>query len=163
MKLEERLDFLDKHFGFRENPEQFSFKLDPRRVAYRNEALRTGNRDLYVGYLADKYPNEMEAELEDYDKVKLERVDVANAGSIFRQNKINLLEADLDFSDPDAIFTMMVVDEDQISWLTEENNTDLIGAQVEPREVLDNRDSILLDLSRAVTYRDGKKVYGVFK
>jgi hypothetical protein len=37
--LEQRIEELNRQFGFRENPEDFNFELNPERIAYKNEAL----------------------------------------------------------------------------------------------------------------------------
>ena len=69
MTLQERIDYFDRQFGFRAHPEDFDFYLSPERIAYKNEALRQKDRNLYVGYLADNFPDEMEQELQSFDEL----------------------------------------------------------------------------------------------
>lgn len=133
MSLEQKLNNYNNHFNFVENPEDFNFELSPERVVYKNEALRTKNRDLYASYLADKYPNQMERELADYDQkvnsvVQMSKDEVQ---AYMDEKGYNLLKADLSYSDQDSIFEFKKVSEDNLSWELENNNTDLLHANAQ--------------------------------
>lgn len=146
MTLEERIDNLDRQFGFIANPEDFDFNLSPGRIAYRNEALRTKNRDLYTAYLADHFPNEMAAELKRFDEIlpKLRRVTKGEAEDIFRERGINLLQADFSAKDEDSIFKMLKVADEDLNWHLEGSDTDLLNNKARPSTVLNNLEHLWL-------------------
>ncbi|MGO1868648.1 MAG: hypothetical protein ACTIJ2_12075 [Sphingobacteriaceae bacterium] len=151
MTLEDRLEKLNRSFGFKENPEDFNFSISPERVVYRNEALRTGNRDLYAGYLADRYPEEMTREMEQYDITagRLVKLGKEEAIEYFDDNKINLLRSDLHFEDDDAIFSMIIVPQEDISYFLEGHLTDMINGYLTPEESFSKgKSAIFLDKSK---------------
>ncbi len=146
MTLQERLTYLDKQFDFINHPEDFDFNLSPERVAYRNEALRTKNRDLYTGYLADHFPDEMAAELDRFDKTaaKLRQVSPEEAEDIFRSKGINLLQSDLSYHEADAIYKLLKVADEDLPWHLEGSTTDLLNSKVRPSTVLQQKRNIWL-------------------
>lgn len=144
--LEQRIEELNKQFGFREHPEDFNFELNPERIAYKNEALRTKNRDLYASYLADNYPKEMDRELSDFDTKanKLIQISKDEAEQLFQENKINMLKSDISFKDPDAIFQMKKVNDEDLDWHLEGHETDLLNGNSKPYEALEGKSNIWL-------------------
>ncbi len=144
--LEQRIDELNRQFGFREHPEDFNFELNPERIAYKNEALRTKNRDLYTAYLADNYPKQMDKELADFDRIssKLVFMNKDEAESLFENNKINLLKSDISFKDPDAIFQLKKVNDEDLNWHLEGHETDLLNGNSRPSEALEGKSAIWL-------------------
>jgi len=144
--LEQRIDELNRQFGFREHPEDFNFELNPERIAYKNEALRTKNRDLYTAYLADNYPKQMDKELADFDRIssKLVLMNKDEAESLFENNKINLLKSDISFKDPDAIFQLKKVNDEDLNWHLEGHETDLLNGNSRPSEALEGKSAIWL-------------------
>lgn len=146
MTLQARLENLDRKFGFINNPEDFDFNLSPERIAYRNEALRTKDRDLYTAYLADHFPNEMAAELKRFDELlpKIRRVSKDEAEDIFRAKGINLLQADFSAKDEDSIFKMLCVAEEDLNWHLEGSDTDVLNSKARPISVLNNLDQLWL-------------------
>lgn len=144
--LEQRIDELNRQFGFREHPEDFNFELNPERIAYKNEALRTKNRDLYTAYLADNYPKQMDKELADFDRIssKLILMNKDEAESLFENNKINLLKSDISFKDPDAIFQLKKVNDEDLNWHLEGHETDLLNGNSRPSEALEGKSAIWL-------------------
>ncbi|WKK60184.1 MULTISPECIES: hypothetical protein [unclassified Sphingobacterium] len=146
MTLQARLENLDRKFGFINNPEDFDFNLSPERIAYRNEALRTKDRDLYTAYLADHFPNEMAAELKRFDELlpKIRRVSKDEAEDIFRAKGINLLQADFSAKDEDSIFKMLSVAEEDLNWHLEGSDTDVLNSKARPISVLNNLDQLWL-------------------
>ncbi|MCT1530914.1 hypothetical protein M3B46_07915 [Sphingobacterium daejeonense] len=144
--LEQRIEELNRQFGFRENPEDFNFELNPERIAYKNEALRTKNRDLYASYLADNYPRQLEREMADFDAKanRLIQVTKDEAEQLFADQKINLLKSDISFKDPDAIFQMKKVNEEDLNWHLEGHETDLLNGNSRPYEALDGKSNIWL-------------------
>ncbi len=144
--LEQRIEELNKQFGFREHPEDFNFELNPERIAYKNEALRTKNRDLYASYLADNYPREMDRELADFDTKanKLIQISKDEAEQLFQENKINMLKSDISFKDPEAIFQMKKVNDEDLEWHLEGHETDLLNGNSKPYEALEGKSNIWL-------------------
>lgn len=144
--LEQRIEELNRHFGFREHPEDFNFELNPERIAYKNEALRTKNRDLYASYLADNYPGEMDRELADFDSKANSLIQVSKdeAEQLFADNKINMLKSDISYKDPDAIFQMKKVNEEDLNWHLEGHETDLLNGNSRPFEALEGKSNIWL-------------------
>ncbi|MCA5006301.1 hypothetical protein [Sphingobacterium bovistauri] len=142
--LESRLEEYNKHFGFKENPEEFNFNISPERMLYKNEALRTCNRDLYVSYLAENYPIEMGLELADFDR---------KVGKIVKMNKdqvqvymadkgYNLLKGDLHFTEQDGIYYGVKVDNENVKWDTERNFEDLVNPVGHVGDTFNNKDWI---------------------
>lgn len=144
--LEQRIDELNRQFGFKENPEDFNFELNPERIAYKNEALRTKNRDLYNEYLADNYPREMEREMRDFDNKAntLVQVSKEEAEQLFADNKINMLKSDISYKDPDAIFQMKKINEEDLNWHLEGHESDLLNGNSRPYEALEGKSEIWL-------------------
>src|SRR5690606_31300301 len=152
--LEQRIEELNRHFGFREHPEDFNCELNPERIAYKNEALRTKNRDLYASYLADNYPREIDRELADIDSKANSLIQVSKdeAEQLFADNKINMLKSDISYKDPDAIFQMKKVNEEDLNWPPEGRETDLLNRNSRPFEALEGKSNIWL-----LTYNSPKK------
>ncbi|WP_313189079.1 hypothetical protein [Sphingobacterium sp.] len=144
--LEQRIEELNRQFGFREHPEDFNFELNPERIAYKNEALRTKNRDLYASYLADNHSREMDRELADFDQKANNLIQVSKdeAEQLFADNKINMLKSDISFKDPDAIFQMKKVNEEDLNWHLEGHETDLLNGNSRPYEALEGKSNIWL-------------------
>ena len=144
--LEQRIEELNRQFGFREHPEDFNFELNPERIAYKNEALRTKSRDLYATYLADNYPREMDRELADFDQKANNLIQVSKdeAEQLFADNKINMLKSDISFKDTDAIFQMKKVNEEDLNWHLEGHETDLLNGNSRPYEALEGKSNIWL-------------------
>jgi len=146
MNLEERLQKLDSQFGFVNNPEGFNFELSPERIAYRNEALRTHNRDLYANYLAEHYANEMAKELRKFDEILIHIVSMEKEQLLdyVERHGINLLKSDIDYKDPDAIFKPMKVAEEDIEWHVQGNENDLFRATVTVEQALEGKSMIYI-------------------
>jgi len=140
--LEMRIGEYNTHFYFLENPEDFNFNLSPVRMIYRNEALRTGNRDLYAGYLSEYYPNEMAAELQDFDEKigTLVKMDENQVKEYMDENSYNLLQGDLHMSEQDCIFFGVSVDKDNIDLETVNNIDDYINPVARIEDVFLNKE-----------------------
>ena len=131
--LEQRIEELNRQFGFREHPEDFNLELNPERIAYKNEALRTKNRDLYASYLADNYPREMDRELADFDQKANNLIQVSKdeAEQLFADNKINIQKSDISFKE-------------DLNWHLEGHETDLLNGNSRPYEALEGKSNIWL-------------------
>ncbi|WP_099368079.1 hypothetical protein [Sphingobacterium sp. 1.A.4] len=150
MTLKERLEKFNVHFQYKEQPELYDFDLSPEKIAYRNEALRTGDRDLYLNYLTDKYSDKLDKEMESFDLsaknlVKIER---DSANELFKRYQVNILKSDISFLDDDAIYSMYIVDPEKMDYLLEGYREDLIDVFAPIDEVFPNgRNEIYLDKS----------------
>ena len=150
MTLDERLDKFNEHFHFKEQPELYDFDISPEKTAYRNEALRTGDRDLYLNYLTNKYSDKLDKEMESFDLsaknlVKIER---DSANELFKRYQVNILKSDISFLDDDAIYSMYIVDPEKMDYLLEGYREDLIDVFAPIDEVFPNgRNEIYLDKS----------------
>jgi len=144
--IEQRIEQLNKQFGFKENPEDFNFELNPERIAYRNEALRKYNRELYSQYLADHYPNQLESEMNNFDQSlnSLTEISKEDAKQLFLEKNINLLKSDFSYRDSDAIFKMMTVADEDLGWHLEGNQNDILNVSSTPDQALEGKTSIWL-------------------
>ena len=148
MTLNERLTRFNEHFNYKEQPELYEFEISPEKIAYRNEALRTGDRELYFKYLSEKYEDKIKKEMESFDlsAKNLVKIDKKAAENIFDEYQINLLKSDISFLDDDAIYSMYKVNPETIDILLESYRDDVIDGFVPPREVFHNgRKEIYLD------------------
>lgn len=148
MTLNERLTRFNEHFNYKEQPELYEFEISPEKIAYRNEALRTGDRELYFKYLSEKYEDKIKKEMESFDlsAKNLVKIDKKAAENIFDEYQINLLKSDISFLDDDAIYSMYKVNPETIDILLEGYRDDVIDGFVPPREVFHNgRKEIYLD------------------
>ncbi len=150
MTLDERLDKFNEYFQYKKQPELYDFDLSPEKIAYRNEALRTGDRDLYLNYLTNKYSDKLDKEMESFDLsaknlVKIER---ESANELFKRYQVNILKSDISFLDDDAIYSMYIVDPEKMDYLLEGYREDLIDVFAPIDEVFPNgRNEIYLDKS----------------
>jgi len=150
MTLEERLKHFDSHFHYNERPELFGFDISPERIAYRNEALRKGDRELYSKYLTGKYAKQLEKEMESFDLAakNLVRIGKDDASLLFNDYQVNLLKSDISYMDDDAIYSMYKVSPESIEYLLENYQEDLIDGFVPLEEAfLNGRKEIFLDKS----------------
>ncbi len=150
MTLNERLTRFNEHFNYKEQPELYEFEISPEKIAYRNEALRTGDRELYFKYLSEKYEDKIKKEMESFDlsAKNLVKIDKKAAENIFDEYQIKLLKSDISFLDDDAIYSMYKVNPETIDILLEGYRDDVIDGFVPPREVFHNgRKEIYLDKS----------------
>ncbi|WP_099369582.1 hypothetical protein [Sphingobacterium sp. 1.A.5] len=150
MPLNERLTRFNEHFHYKEQPELYEFEISPEKIAYRNEALRTGDRELYFKYLSEKYEDKIKKEMESFDlsAKNLVKINKESAENLFDEYQINLLKSDISFLDDDAIYSMYKVNPETIDILLEGYRDDLIDVFVPPREVFYNsRKEIYLDKS----------------
>ncbi|TDQ79603.1 hypothetical protein [Sphingobacterium yanglingense] len=147
MTLEERLQYFEKHFEFYKDPDYFRYNYDPEQSACRNEALRTGNRELYLKFIKYKYPGKEIEAMADFDQVELRSMGREEGLRFFKANKINVLNGDLEYSDPDTIFKMLTVKEADLFFYTEESEIDLINSYNTPEEVFKVLDVITVDMA----------------
>lgn len=145
MTLQERLDIYDTYYRFATT--KFSFNFDPRKVAIRNEALRTGNAELYSAFLQEHYPDRLTEEMERFElsRSHLKQLTGQQAAEIFERYGVNNLQADVTWTDPDCIFIPQVLSEDDLSYAVEEEEGYILW-NVDPYWVEDRR-VVWLDLS----------------
>lgn len=150
MTLTERLNIFENHFKFKEQPELYEFEISPEKIAYRNEALRNGDRDLYLNFLTERYADKLEKEMESFDNVakNLVKIDRDSARNLFKSYEVNLLKSDISFLEEDAIFSMYKVNPESIEVLIDGYREDLIDVFAPINDVFNNgRSEIYLDKS----------------
>ncbi len=150
MTLDERLEKFNEHFHYKEQPELFEFDMSPEKIAYRNEALRTADRDLYLKYLTNRYSEKLQKEMQSFDlsAKNLVKIDKASAIELFKRYEVNLLKSDISFLEEDAIYNMYKVSPKSIEFLLEGYREDLIDVFAPIDEVFQNgRNEIYLDKS----------------
>lgn len=146
MTLEQKIKEYNKHLGFIENPKYFSFEISPEREIYKNEALINKDRELYHNYLLEKYPNELEEEMIDFISKfdKIEKLNIDQVRYLMVTSNSNLLVSDINFRDPNAIFHLKKVNEEDMSWFLEDNEEDLINAIVTIEQAFNGKKFIYL-------------------
>ena len=139
--LQDKISYYNRQFGFIENPEDFNFELSPEPLIYKNEALRSNNRDLYAEFLSSKYPKELEKELAYFDEKvsKLVQIDKEKLMHYMKEKGYNLLKSDLKINDQDTIFQGRKVSEENLQWELEGNTSDLLKVNVTLEEAFENK------------------------
>lgn len=149
MDMDLRLDKYDFHYQFRANPHAFDWNFHPERIIIRNEALRTGDEELYKRYLQATSPNRAEEELQNFSRAEahLQQVSGVEAAKLFEHESIAILRSDIHWEEADAIFTAKATPALDLSLLiSEEADEQLILNYVYPAW-LANRSMVWLDLS----------------
>ncbi|TDS14746.1 hypothetical protein [Sphingobacterium paludis] len=158
MALQDKLEDYNNIYQFREFPDQFHFSFSPERMIIRNEAIRTGNKELYEAFLRERYPDDADAELAIFDSTiaDTKQVSGAEAADFFKRHGIVALMADLTFSDPDTIFTAKIMSDCEAGDEINESE-EPIGAYV-PISTVAGRDLLWLDVSEIrLAYGGGRK------
>lgn len=151
MELIKRLDRYNLHYGFLEDSADFSFEMHPERVIIRNDALRNNDRTLYEGYIKEKFESYYDEALRSFDAAaqNLMQLTTSEAAVILEQHRVNLLRSDISLTENDAIFTALVLPENELPLQDEDIKEKLIYNKAFPHSVLD-RPYIWLDLSLVV-------------
>lgn len=147
MALQDKLEDYNTIYRFQENPQHFSFSFSPERVIIRNEALRTGNKELYETFLRDRYPEHADVELELFDKSLLNTklVTIDEAQDFIERHGVTVLLADLAFTDKDTIFAVKPMYSGHEGKQTK-GSEEPINSYVSP-SVLEDRELVWLDVS----------------
>lgn len=149
MDIDLRLDKYDFHYQFRTNPHAFDWNFHPERIIIRNEALRTGDEELYARYLQATSSNRADQELKSFRKAQahLQQLSGVEATELLKNQSVAILRSDIHWQEADAIFTAKAIPELDISLLVdEEQDEQLILNYVYPAWLAD-RSLVWLDLS----------------
>ncbi|KGE12544.1 hypothetical protein [Sphingobacterium deserti] len=149
MDIDLRMDRYDFHYQFRENPQEFDWSFHPERIIIKNEALRTGDSELYQRYLKVAFPHRMEAEISAFNLTaeRLQHLPGDDAFKLLRGLEVNILRSDIHWEEDDAIFTAKIIPDLDISFLVgDADDEQLILNYVYPSWIT-NRKSLWLDLS----------------
>ncbi|MEN5379260.1 hypothetical protein [Sphingobacterium kitahiroshimense] len=115
LNMDTRIIAYDKHYGFVENPNDFNFEYNPHRLIVKNYALRKNDRKAYESYLTTFFPELAAIELKNFDTEVnyIRHFDNEELAAWLASNDIQVVESDISFSDPDAIFKMVYVPESE--------------------------------------------------
>lgn len=124
LNMETRLIAYNEHYGFIENPDEFNFHYNPHRLIVKNYALRTGDKGIYKHYLEAFFPEQAASEFENFDEeIKYIRNYDNDALFVWLESEnVKVVESDINCDDPDAIFKMVDVpdNEDPVLYVLEE-------------------------------------------
>ena len=115
-KFEKRLTAYKQKYGNETHQSKFSYNQSSEQIIYRNEALRTGQRDLYVDYLQMHKDLDYEKELKTFDSIvaRIMKLDRASFLSWATDKGIELVESDIYIFDEDAILKGIRLDDEEI-------------------------------------------------
>ena len=137
--MDARIILYNQHYGFLENPTNFSFDRHPHRLIIKNYALRNKDRKIYENYLNDFFPNEAVQELANFDAEIPHVVALSNKDlSVWLlENHVKLLQSDINDTDKDAIFKVMPIAEGENpdAYLEEEGG--FILRNISPLKIID--------------------------
>lgn len=149
--MEARIILYNQHYGFLENPTNFSFDRHPHRLIIKNYALRNKDRKIYENYLNDFFPNEAAQELANFDSEITHVVALSNKDvSIWLlENHVKLLQSDINETDKDAIFKVLHIadGENPDAYLEEEGG--FILKNISPLKIVDLPFRVWLNKSSA--------------
>ncbi|GHE33178.1 hypothetical protein [Sphingobacterium griseoflavum] len=146
MEWKERLWGYNAVDGFYENPQKFNFEFSPERLIVRNLALRHADRDLYRNFLLENFPFHLQKEMEKFDQVinNLWLLTPAEAAQYVDEKEVNMMCADLDYREGDAIFRALHVEAAELATFKKEVDRELLENYVLPEQVL-NRSFLWID------------------
>lgn len=115
-KFEKRLKAYAEKYDFQHKRIIFNYNIDPEQILYRNEALRTGNRDMYVEFLNKSLHVNIHEELKIFDSLapRVMRLDRSSYLAWITEKGISLVESDIYIFDEDAILRGVRGQEDKI-------------------------------------------------
>ncbi|MNL11590.1 hypothetical protein D3C87_1324300 [compost metagenome] len=133
-----RITLYDEYYGFLENPSKFNFDTNPHRLIIKNYALRTGDKTLYEFYLKEVFPDQAIEELHSFgeDINYIKQMGREELALWLINNKIKILQSDINTTDKDAIFRIVPVSdtEDPNIYLMEQDG--LILNNIAPSELI---------------------------
>jgi hypothetical protein len=149
-KMEARISVYDKYYGFIENPDGFSFEYNPHRLIVKNYALRTNDRDVYKKYLDNFFAHLTEIELKnfDYEVRYITQLDHEALLAWLATNDVKVLESDISFEDPDAIFKIASVSETENPDLYTLEDEDLILNRILARDLIKSPHNIWVNIRK---------------
>jgi hypothetical protein len=112
-KFEKRLASYKEKYGDEKRQSKFSYNQSAEQIIYRNEALRTGQRDLYADYLSTHQDLHETNELNDYDSIapRVMKLDRPSFLAWATDKGIELVESDIYIFDEDAILKGIRLDD----------------------------------------------------
>ena len=143
VNFENRLEAYKQKYGVENRQNSFSYNQSAEQIVYRNEALRTANRELYISYLKGHEGLDVAKELRIYDSLA-HRVLKLNTASFLAwaiEKGIELVESDIFIFDEDAILKgIRAEDAERNRWDIEDSWKELIHNLHVPYELAKERD-----------------------
>ena len=104
-KFDKRLAAYRDKYGDEKKQSTFSYNYTAEQIVYRNEALRTKNKELYEDYLNKQNDVDREKELKHYESIssRVLKLDRASFLAWATDTGIQLVESDIFIFDEDAI------------------------------------------------------------
>ncbi|GEM63439.1 hypothetical protein SF1_14210 [Sphingobacterium faecium NBRC 15299] len=148
--LESRISLYDKYYGFIENPDDFNFEYNPHRLIVKNYALRTKDRNSYYKYLDEYFSHFTKIELNnfDYEVRYIRQFDHAELLAWLSTNNVKVLESDISFEDPDAIFKMISVSNSESPTLYTLEGEDYILNRILPRDLIKSPNKTWINIKK---------------
>jgi len=111
MNLEGRILNYHKYYDSLDDRKIFNFDENPQRLIVKNYSLRNRDKLLYTKYLNTFYPESEEMELQKFDAelLSLKRFGKDELAKWLEENKITLLQSDINSTDKDAIFNVIKI------------------------------------------------------
>mgnify|MGYP003483283755 CR=1 FL=1 len=146
MRTEDRITNLNKAFGLIENPNHFPFNNNPDRILCKNKALISNNPVLYENYLVQNHPNHLHAEMDEFEylRSKLSKCRLQDLKYDISSKTSFMLRADIDFKDSEAIFTLLNISDEDLSWYLVDYEKDSFAACVTIKQAFEGKDFIYL-------------------
>lgn len=112
-KFEKRLAAYRDRYGDEKKQSKFSYNYSAEQIIYRNEALRTNNKNFYEEYIAKQEDIDKERELKNFESIlpRILRLDRASFLAWATDKGIQLVESDIYIFDEDAILKGMRLEE----------------------------------------------------
>jgi len=159
MSVEERLQDYNSIYHFKEDPDKYSFELNPERVIIRNAALREGDADLYASYLRKAYPESVEREMEQFEKslADTELLGIDQAQDFFTSHGITVLQSDIAHFEDDAIFVAKIFSQSEADVLVERSSVEPLQ-QYLTLDMISSKQKIWIDASevRNIYHKEAK-------
>lgn len=136
--MEKRITLYNDYYGFLENPSNFNFDTNPHRLIIKNYALRTGDKALYEFYLKAVFPDGAIEELHNFDAelCYLKQMGREQLALWLIDNKVKVLQADINTTDKDAIFEAVSIPDDVHIETYLNNQKGLVLNYIAPSELI---------------------------
>ncbi|MGN0002690.1 MAG: hypothetical protein ACI35V_04575 [Sphingobacterium composti] len=139
-KFEKRLTTYKEKYGNEDRQSKFSYNQSAEQIIYRNEALRTGERDLYADYLQSHKELDAEKGLKVYDSIapRVMKLDRSSFLAWATDKGIELVESDIYIFDEDAILKGIRLDDAEMENYDVESSWDELVHNLHKPESLAN-------------------------
>lgn len=141
-KFEKRLVTYKEKYGEEKRQSKFSYNQSAEQIIYRNEALRTGQRDMYAEYLDAHHDLDESNELKAFDSIasRVMKLDRPSFLAWATDKGIELVESDIYIFDEDAILKGIRLDDTEMEdYDVESSWDDLVHNLHKPEDLAKER------------------------